>query len=82
MKKVGSEKPDEGQRGRDLVEEGVGPHRGVDADGQRDEQAQELGRAEDEQRGRQPLEDQRDHVDAADEGEAPVARSIEVNQRA
>ena len=64
---------DEGERAGDLVEERVGPRRRVDADRQRDQQRQDLRGADDEQRRRQALQDQRVDVDAAGEGEAPVA---------
>ena len=82
MKNVGSENPTKAKRGRDLVEERVGPHRRQDADGQRDEQGQELGGAEDEEGRGQALQDQGVHVDPAHEREAPVARAAwSVNQR-
>ena len=64
---------DERQCVGDLVEERVGPCRGEYAYRQRDHQRQYLRRPDHEQGGRQPLQDQRVDIDAADEGEAPVA---------
>ena len=73
MKKVGSEKPIKAKRVGDLVEDRIGPHRGIDADRQRHRQRQDLRRADHEQRGRHPLQDQFVDVDAAGERKAPVA---------
>ena len=68
----GQREADEGQRGGDLIEDRVGPHGRQRPDGQRDQDAQQLRGAQHEERGRQPLQDQRVDVDAAREGEAPV----------
>src|SRR5262245_65754494 len=71
-KEGGQGEADKGEGGGDLVEDGVRPHGGVDADGQGHEQAQELGGAEDEEGGGQALQDEGGYVDAAPEGEAAV----------
>jgi hypothetical protein len=76
----GQREADEGQRVRDLVEDRIGPGRRVDADRQRDAQRQDLRGADRRDRGRQPLQDQVVDIDAAGEGEAPLALSI-VSQR-
>ena len=64
---------DERQRAGDLIEDRVGPRGGKDADRNGDQDRQDLRRADDEQRRRQPLQDQLVDVHAADEREAPVA---------
>ncbi len=66
-------KADKGKRVGDLVEDRIGPHRGIDADRQRDRQRQNLRRADHEQRRRDALQDQLVDVDAACERKAPVA---------
>ena len=66
-------KTDKGHRVGDLVEDRIGPHRGIHADRKRNRQSQDLRRADDEQRGRDPLQDQLVDVDAACERKAPVA---------
>ena len=63
----------EGERVRDLVEQRIGPERRVDADRHGDRERQDLRGADDEQRRRDALADQVVDVDAAGEGEAPVA---------
>ena len=66
-------KADEGERVGDLVEQRIGLCRGIDADRYRDQQRQQLRRADHVERGRQALQDQRVDVHPADEGKAPVA---------
>ncbi len=73
VKKVGSEKAHEGERVGDLVEGRIGPDPGQDADRQRDQQRQDLRRADHEERRRHAVEDEPADVDAAREREAPVA---------
>src|SRR5262249_48706951 len=69
----GQGEADKRQRAGDLIEDRIGPHRRVDADRQRDQQGEDLRGADDEDRRRQPLQDQGIDVDSADEGEAPLA---------
>ena len=64
---------DKGERVGDLVEDRIGPRRGIDADRDRDRQRQQLRRADHIERRRQALQDQRVDVHPADKGKAPVA---------
>ena len=73
VKKGRQGEADECQRVRDLVEDRIRPHGRIDADRQRDEERQDLRGADDEERRRDALEDQFVDVDAAREGEAPIA---------
>lgn len=66
-------KADKGEGAGDAVEPRVGLDGGQHAHRQRHHQRQHLRQADDGDRHRQALQDQRVHVDAADEGEAPVA---------
>jgi hypothetical protein len=69
----GQREADEGKGGGELIEEGVRAYGRVDADGKSDEEPQELGRAEHEEGGGEALHDEGGDIDAAHEGEAPVA---------
>src|SRR3972149_5938078 len=69
----GQGEADEGERRGDLVEERVGAERGEDADRQRDQDAEELRRAEDPERRAEAVQEEGVDVDPADEREAPVA---------
>ncbi len=66
-------KADKGKGVGDLVEDRIGPHRGIDADRKCHRQCQELRRADHEQRGWNALQDQFVDVDAAGERKTPVA---------
>ncbi len=63
----------EGERVGDLVEYRIGLGRGIDADGNRDQQRQDLGRPDHVERGRKALEDELIDVHPADERKTPVA---------
>ena len=71
---------DKRKRRGDLIEERIWPYCRYHAHRQGDQQRQTIGRTEHEQCGRQPLQNRVD-IDSAGKGIAPIARSMEVNQR-